>query len=748
MTGMTRAPRRTRVRVRGVVQGVGYRPFVYALARRYALSGWVLNDEEGVLLEAEGEAIEPFLAALEAEAPPLARVDAVESEWVTPRDEIGFSILESAHGGPARTGIGADAATCRACLEELFDPRDRRYLYPFVNCTHCGPRHTITRRLPYDRPNTSMAGFPLCGACAREYADVTDRRFHAQPLACPACGPRLSRPVAEVARRVLDGELIALKGLGGYHLVCDARSERAVSELRRRKDRDGKPLAVMALNLASAERLATLSAVERGLLSSVRRPVVVCDARPENGLASALAPGLDTLGLLLPYTPLHYLVFFEAAGRPSGIAWLDDPLDVYLVMTSANPGGEPLVKDDDEARARLAGIADAVVSHDRAIVVRSDDSVARVIDGAPRLLRRARGWTPDEVRLPITAHGVLAVGARQKSTVCLVRGDRAYVSQHLGDLDDVKTYAFFRETIAYLTQTLEVEPALVAHDLHPDFLSTRWALESGLPTLAVQHHHAHLAAVLAEHRLLTPTLGLSLDGYGLGDDGSAWGGELLLVEGARFERVGHLAALALPGGDRATREPWRVAVAALSAMGLRDEAVARWGPRATRLLAMLDADVACPTTTSAGRWFDAAAALLGLRDTVTYEGEAAMLLEASVRAPRVLPGAYRIEGGVLDLLPLLRALRGLSAREGADAFHGTLAHALVQWVLPHIPSRGAPSVALSGGCFANRALTEGVARGLREAGVRPLLSTALPMNDGGLSVGQALVAGLARLSPR
>ena len=737
------AVQRARVRVRGLVQGVGFRPFVYGLARRLELSGWVLNDADGVLLEAEGPDLAPFLRALADEAPPLARVDSIEPLAIAPRGASGaFAILESAHGGRATTGVTADAAVCRACLEELFDPHDRRYLYPFLNCTHCGPRHTITRRVPYDRPHTSMAAFPLCSACEREYRDPGDRRFHAQPVACPACGPRLSMAVADVVLHLRRGEIVALKGLGGYHLVCDARNADAVAELRRRKDRDGKPFAVMPLNVASAERLAILDAPERTLLSGVRRPIVVCRARPEAGLAGSIAPELGALGLMLPYTPLHWLLFFEAAGRPRGTAWLDQPSDVVFVMTSANPGGEPLVKDDDEAEARLGGIADVIVSHNRPIVVRSDDSVARVIDGAPRLLRRARGYAPEEVRLPVDADGVLAVGAHQKNTVCLVRGDRAYVSQHLGDLDDVKTYAFFKETIAYLTDVLEVTPTLVAHDLHPDFLSTRWALESGLPTYAVQHHHAHVAAVLAEHGVTGPALGLALDGFGLGLDGGAWGGELLFVHGARFERAGQLRELPLPGLDRAAREPWRMGVAALHEMGLGDEAVQRWGDPARRILAMLGAGIACPTTSSAGRWFDAAAALLGVRNRVTYEGEAPMILEGLVRTPRVLEGAYRIEGGVLDVLPLLRALRGLSPGDGADAFHGTFAHALAEWALAEAAARDVSTIALAGGCFANRPLAEGVAGRLRAAGVRPLLSRALPTNDGGLSVGQAFIAAL------
>lgn len=746
MTSSSVVVQRARVRVRGLVQGVGFRPFVYGLARRLDLSGWVLNDADGVLLEAQGYALEPFLRALADEAPPLARVDSVEPEALSPIDSSAssheFVILESTHGGRANTGVTADAAVCRDCLEELFDPADRRYLYPFLNCTHCGPRHTITRQVPYDRPNTSMAAFRMCEACDREYHEPSDRRFHAQPVACPACGPKLSMPVAEIVTRLRAGQIVALKGLGGYHLVCDARSPSAVSELRRRKDRDGKPFAVMPLNVASAESLAWLDDIERSLLRGVQRPIVVVHARRDMGLAPLVAPDLDAIGLMLPYTPLHWLLFHESLGRPEGTAWLESPCDVAFVMTSGNPGGEPLVKDDDEAITRLSRIADAIVSHDRTIVVRSDDSVARVIDGAPRLLRRARGYAPEEVRLPFDAHGTLAVGAHQKNTVCLVRRDRAYVSQHLGDLDDVKTHTFFKETIDYLSRMLDVTPTLVAHDLHPDFLSTRWALASGLPTVAVQHHHAHVAAVLAEHRVVEPVVGVALDGFGVGTDGGAWGGELLFVDGGRCERAGHLRELALPGLDRAAREPWRMATAALHSMGLRDEAVARFGDRATRVSSMIDAGIACPKTSSAGRWFDAAAALLGIREVVSYEGEAPMILEGLVRSPRVIDDAFAIDAGVLDLLPLLRAVRSLDRADGADAFHGTLALAISTWVLRETRVRDLSTVVLTGGCFANRPLAEGVASRLRAAGIRPLLSRVLPCNDGGLSVGQAFIAAL------
>ena len=453
---------RARVRVRGLVQGVGFRPFVYGLARRYALTGWVLNDDAGVLLEIQGRATDPFLRALRDELPPLARIDAVEVERVACVDEAAFEIRASARCAKLSTGIGADAAPCPACLTECFDPSDRRYRYPFLNCTHCGPRFTITRHLPYDRAQTSMAPFPMCAACEREYHDPLDRRFHAQPTACLSCGPRLTMDISEVVARLLRGEIVAIKGLGGFHVACDARNHEAVRRLRRAKQRDGKPFAVMIAGVASARSLVDLGGDEVRLLASVRRPVVLARRRPgELRLAPDVAPDLAWLGVMLPSSPLHYLLFHEAAGRPTGIAWLDESQELALVMTSANPGGEPLVIDDSEAERRLAGICDVIVGHDRAIVVRCDDPVMRVVAGAPLVVRRGRGFVPDGIDLPCDVPSVLATGAYLKNAICITRGSRAYLSQHLGDMDDAETYRFFEESIRHLESILEVEPVAV-----------------------------------------------------------------------------------------------------------------------------------------------------------------------------------------------------------------------------------------------------------------------------------------------
>ena len=706
----------------------------------------MLNDEEGVLLEAQGALAGDFLAALTAEAPPLARIDAVETEPVPPQPGgSGFEIRHSRAGGSVATGIGPDAAVCRDCLAELFDPGNRRYRYAFLNCTHCGPRYTITRRLPYDRQQTSMAGFPLCPACAAEYGDPSDRRFHAQPTACPACGPRLSHAPEEILARLSAGEIVAIKGLGGFHLAVDAGSGDAVERLRRVKQRNGKPFALMVANARSAARFVHLDADERaaaGECGPAHR--AAAPAGPMRApLAPAIAPDLAWLGVMLPYTPLHYLLFHEAAGRPSGMGWLDGAQDLTLVMTSANPGGEPLAIGNEEAHRRLAGIADVVADHDRDIVIRADDSVVRMMAGAPAFLRRGRGFVPVPVRLPRAVPPVLAVGGHLKSTVCVTRGNEAFLSQHIGDLDNAATVDFLEETVAHLLHVLGVEPVAVAHDLHPDFHSTRFAERLGLPMVPVQHHHAHVAAVLAEHRVEGPALGLALDGFGLGSDGGSWGGEMLLVDGPAAERIGHLAQLAQPGGDVAARQPWRMAAAALVRLGRADEIAARFGRfgPADGVRRMIESGINSPPTTSCGRWFDAACGLLGIRPTAGFEGEAPMVLESLVRQPRALPGAWSVRDGVLDLLPLLDALRSVTdAAEGADLFHGTLTAALIDWTLPVLRDRGLGRVALSGGCLMNGVLAEGLASGFAAAGIEALLPRQAPANDGGLSLGQAWVA--------
>ncbi len=762
-----RSARRRRLRVRGQVQGVGFRPFVYRIALDLGLAGFVRNDGEGVDIEVEGPpaALAAFERRLADEAPRLSRIVAIEADDRPAIADPGPFAIVASHAGGRGAHVTPDTATCPECLAELFDPRDRRWRYPFINCTHCGPRYTITRALPYDRPNTSMASFVQCAPCQAEYEDPLDRRFHAQPNACPDCGPRLrlvdpaghdmeaADPVAGALALLADGAILAIKGLGGFHLVCDAARPDAVRRLRERKQREEKPFALMVANVASIARHARVAPAEQAALESPERPIVLLERLdPAADLPAGVAPGLAMLGVMLPYTPLHYLLFHEAAGRPAGSAWLAAPLELALVCTSANPGGEPLVIGNDEALARLGRIADALVLHDREILIRCDDTVAHVRKGRLGFIRRARGQTPRALALARGGPPVLALGAYLKNTLCVTRGNEAFVSQHVGDLDNRPTCRALEETARHLLDVLDIEPALVASDLHPDFESTRLAAaiaaERGLPHLRVQHHHAHVAAVMAEHQLTGAVLGLALDGVGLGADGEAWGGELLAVDATGCRRVGHLSPIALPGGDRAAREPWRMAAAALYALGRAAEIESRFaGPAAAAVRGMLERGVRCPRTTSAGRWFDAAAGLLRIKDFAHFEGQAAMLLEglATAHGP-VDPwiDGHQVDAETLNLLPLLGRLADTSdAGFGAALFHSTLAHGLAAWASAAAESAGVGDVVLSGGCFMNRLLAADVERRLSATGLRVYEARELPPNDGGIAAGQAWVALLA-----
>ncbi len=736
-----RASPRLRIRLRGVVQGVGFRPHAFAVARRLRLSGFVLNDGEGVLVEVEGAAAPLFLSALLASPPPLARVDTVESTEIQSLGAAGF-VIHGSGAGPRLARIPADAATCPACLRELFDKASRFRHYPFISCTDCGPRFTLAQEPPFDRARTSMAGFPLCAACARDYADPDNRRFHAETIACPACGPRLSAAPEEIAAALRAGKIVALKGIGGFHLLCDARREDVVERLRARKLRDAKPFAVMVANAASVACVAAPSREEVRLVADRAAPIVLMRAKP--GLAPSIAPGLARVGVFLAYAPVHHLLFAALAGGGGAEA----PNDAALVATSANRGGEPLVTDDAEAHDKLAGVADLIVTHDRPIVQRADDSVLALIDGAPAFLRRARGYVPEPVDLRADGPPALALGAHLKTTVTVTRGREAFISQHIGDLDDAETIRFHRETTRRLLDVLDVKPQIVACDLHPDFRSTRMAEDFRLPVFRAQHHAAHIAAVAAENGSPARMLGAALDGYGMGDDGGAWGGELMLIEGSRWRRLGHLAPLPLPGGDRAAREPWRMALAAGAALGRPDaqplRRLAADRPLAAGVAALLRrSDL--PVTTSLGRLFDAAAAILGVRAEQQEEGQAAMELEACVRVPAVLAGGFTLAEGVLDFAPLFtRLLDGdLTPAEGADLFHGTIAAGLAAWIAQAAAGLGETRAALSGGCMMNRVLAEALCAELRRLGVAPLLPRAAPANDGGLSLGQAALARCA-----
>lgn len=754
---------RARVRVTGTVQGVGFRPFVYRLARRLELRGWVLNDSRGVLAEVEGpeQAIARFLARVEAEAPPLARVEDVVAEPVALRGGAGFRILSSAASGEPAAAVAADAGTCEACLAELFDPGDRRFRYPFVNCTDCGPRFTIVAGVPYDRPLTTMAGFEMCAACRAEYEDPGDRRYHAQPNACPDCGPRarlLERggeeaetapgedAVAAAARALRAGRIVAIKGLGGYHLACRADREAAVAALRARKHREAKPFALVVPGVEAAAALVELGDAEEALLRDPRRPIVLAPRRPITPVATAVAPRSRELGVMLPYAPLHHLLLADVG--------------VPLVLTSGNVSDEPIAFRDDDALARLEPIADLFLVHDRPIATRTDDSVVRVVVSGrgrrPLLLRRSRGYVPEALALPVAApRRLLACGAEQKSTFCLAKGGRAWVGHHVGDLENFETLRSFRAGVAHFERLFALAPELVAHDLHPDYLSTAYALErEGVETLAVQHHHAHLAACLAEHGLTAPAAGLIFDGSGYGEDGTIWGGELLAGDLAGYRRHGHLEPVPLPGGAAAIREPWRMACAWLRAAcgpepplppGLAGRVTAREWRNCGRL-----ADTAVRTT-SMGRLFDAVGALCGGPARVAYEGQAAVELEA-IAEPGVR-GRYEMpvlsdESVRIDPRPTLRAIvdelaRGRAPGRVAARFHETVAQASVEASERVAAAAGVDRVVLAGGVFQNRLLLERTAALLAEHHLRPLLPERLPPNDGAISYGQAAIAAVS-----
>ena len=776
-TAATPPPRRRlRLSIEGAVQGVGFRPYVYRLARELGVDGWVSNDTRGVEIEVEGdtEALERFRDRLPRERPPLATIHRLEAAWLDPDGAAparGFEIRGSVAGGARTAVVLPDAATCPECLAEVLDPAARRHRYPFTNCTHCGPRFTIVRALPYDRPNTTMAGFPLCPDCRREYEDPEDRRFHAQPIACPACGPRLALlcpdgsavpgdPLAGAAAALRRGEIVALQGLGGFQLLVDARDPTVVARLRARKHREEKPFALMVPDLAAARALCRVPPAAEAALASVQAPIVLLDRLPGAEVAGEVAPGNPSLGLMLPATPLHHLLLRE--------------LGFPVVATSGNRSDEPIAIDPAEARERLQGIADLFLVHDRPIERHADDSVVRLLAGEVRVVRRARGYAPMPIRLPRPVPTILAVGAHLKNTVALAVEEQVYLSQHLGDLETPESLAAFERVIADFLRLYEAVPAAIAHDLHPDYASTRfarelarrWSEERGepVPLVPVQHHHAHLAACLLDADPAgagRPALGFTWDGTGYGTDGTIWGGELLLGDAASFLRVGWLRPFRLLGGDAAVREPRRVALALLwevlgrDALERRDLApVADFRPDELRLLAgMLETGLNSPVTTSAGRLFDGVAALVGLHPRVSFEGQAAMALEA-LAARETGRGAWGYPlpvtgspsaGLELDWRPLvLEVLRDLARDTAPERIAARFHRGLVEAMVAAARAVGEGRVALTGGCFQNRLLTEEAARCLGEHRFQVLLHRAVPANDGGVSLGQVAVAA-ARL---
>lgn len=753
-----------RVRVRGLVQGVGFRPFVHRLALRHQLAGWVRNASGAVEVALEGEptAIEDFLAELWLEAPPLAQIDEVGVECVAPEGLAGFVIEVSAQEPGRRLPVPPDVAICPACERELNDPGNRRYRYPFITCTDCGPRYTVIERLPYDRERTTMRAFTQCPACAREYHTPGDRRHHSETNSCPDCGPSVwleagavgqvsatgEAAIRQTAALLRCGEIVALRGFGGYHLACDATSATAVSELRRRKRREAKPFAVMVQSLADARALVLISDAEAALLERRERPVVLLEARRFNGIAPEVAPGLKSLGVMLPSTPLH-LLLLQATGCP-------------LVMTSGNLSDEPIATGNSEARRRLGVIADAFLMHDREILSRTDDSVLRMAGGDPVYLRRSRGYAPLPMRLPIeTPVPLLAVGPHLKNTFTLAQGGAAWVSPHIGDLENVEGLEHFRHALAVYRRLFRVDPVAVVHDLHPGYLSTRIAEEMALPTtIAVQHHHAHIAAVMAEHGVTTPVIGVAYDGTGYGTDSTVWGAEILRADLTEFTRLAHLRSAPLPGGELAARQPWRCALGYASldpSAATLFEPTLRGIPPTELALArrQLEARLNTPMASSMGRLFDAAAAVLGIRQVSAYEGQAAMELEALAgnRVGSEFHCPIEPDGAVpwqIDPLPLLawlarrRAQRGSVADLAAD-FHESVARLTEQMVMRAVEQAGLTTVALGGGVFQNARLLTSLRSRLEHHGLRVLTPRQLSPNDGAVSYGQAAVAA-ARLA--
>ncbi len=751
---------RRRIRVTGTVQGVGFRPFVYRQAVGLGLAGFVRNDSQGVLIEAEGDrqALKELCRIVAETPPPLA---VVESVHVTAAEELAgwteFRIERSGARGMPDVPVTVDAATCDECLAELGDPSNRRYRYPFTNCTDCGPRYTIVTSVPYDRASTTMSAFEMCAACQAEYEDPGSRRFHAQPNACPECGPRViwcdpagrrlvdgDEAVGAAVEALLDGKVVAVKGIGGYHLAVDATSDRAVASLRRRKARDDKPFAVMVGGLDQANSLGRLTDPGARELLSPRRPVVLVAKRDGAALANGVAPGLPEVGLLLAYTPLHHLLSIGTA-RP-------------LVMTSGNLSDDPIAHVESDAFDRLGPLVDGFLTHDRPIHIRCDDSVVRASAAAPQVMRRSRGYAPEPLDLPEPARRqVLAVGAELKSTVSVVRGRSVVPSHHLGDLEHLATYRSFLQATRHLCELFGARPEVVAHDLHPEYLSTKWALDSGLRPWPVQHHHAHVVSCMVEHHRTGRLLGVAFDGLGLGDDGDLWGGEFLVTELSAYERVGHLAKVTMPGGVAAIREPWRMAVAWVQT-ALGAEEAARVGAQLDSrwpAVAALAARGAGPSTTSAGRLFDAVSALMGLRARVSYEGQAAIELEALARREdRGRSPVYPVEiveregTMVLDPSPALAAIRrdlddGVAAGRVAAGFHEGLGLGVANLASELASRHGLDTVALSGGVFQNVRLTEVVVDHLEARGLEVLTHRVIPPNDGGISVGQAAVAALS-----
>lgn len=759
------------ITIRGQVQGVGFRPFVYNLAQRFGVVGSVANGPKGVTVFAQADKcqLDRFVAQLESEQPSMSEIESLHVIHAPVKVELTeFEIMKSEQG-ELDLSVTPDAAVCQECLSELFDPNNRRYLYPFINCTHCGPRYSLITALPYDRPNTTMAKFQLCNRCEAEYTDPEDRRFHAQPTACIECGPQLSfytgdgqllecdDPIARTLELIQQGKIVAIKGVGGFHLACDARNSQAIKRLRERKHRDEKPLAVMAANPQSIESYVELTDLRIQGLKTMVAPVCLIP-KTQSALPDELAPDQAWLGVMLPHSPLHYLLFHQAAGSPVGSQWLDEKQDLLLVMTSANRSGNPQVISNEEAFTQLQGIADGYLLHNRDIHTRCDDSVVSMVaENSSAVVRRGRGLSPQYIQLPFDSESclpsVLAVGAFFKNTVCLTKGNKAYISQYIGDLDNPECCRALNETVKQLSAMLDIEPELVVADLHSEFYSTGFAQsfsqQQQIPLLQVQHHHAHIAAVMAENVIQEPVLGLALDGLGLGDDGSLWGGELFKVLKGEYQRLSNLEPIPLAGGDSAAKEPWRVAAGVLFQLGQAEQIENRFGGhKASPMISqLLQKKINTPMTSSAGRVFDAVAALLGLKDKNAYEAQAAMVLES--KAYRYLkshpwplePLLIEPTQSPLNLAPLFtRLLDCKDQGYGAALFHHQLITALSLWVADWSEKEGINKVVLAGGCFLNQLMLQGITEQLEASGLSVFTTKKLPCNDGSISLGQAQIA--------
>src|ERR1700733_5827544 len=737
-------PVRRQIRVRGIVQGVGFRPFVYNLAQKLGLAGYVLNSSAGVVIEVEGDRthVDRFVRELTENPPPLAQIEEIAIENLEPATYSAFAIRESVDEPGAPAPVSPDVATCADCLRELQTPGNRRFGYPFTNCTNCGPRYTITRMIPYDRPLTTMACFPMCEQCLREYEDPSNRRFHAQPNACPNSRPSPTLPIDRARQLLHEGRIVAIKGLGGFHLVCDAFNDAAVRLLRDRKKRSDKPFALMVPDIDAAEKLCVVSDAERAALTSIRRPIVILARRPDAPLSPALAPGNHTLGVMLPYTPLHYLLFGDSFSA--------------LVMTSGNVSEEPIVTGNREAAARLHSIADAFLFHHRDIHTRVDDSVARVFAGKERVLRRSRGYAPHPVTLSFPLAEILACGAELKNTFCLTKDHHAFLSQHIGDLENYETLVFYRETLDRMQQLFRIAPTAVAYDLHPEYLSTKLALEmTEVQQIGVQHHHAHIASCMAENGIADKVIGVAFDGTGFGTDGKIWGGEFLVADFTGFERRAHFRYVPLAGGDRAVREPWRLGLSyLLDTFGAELDSLdlpffRGLGPKKMATVrSMIERRINTVQTSACGRLFDAVASIAGLRDEVNFEAQAAIELEACAFAGVEAAYPFEITAGTpwqVDVRPTIQQMvRDVLAAKPTGwisaAFHNTVAAIIVEVCLRLRAAERIDRVCLSGGTFQNVYLVQRAAASLRDNGFEVVLHSKVPPNDGGISLGQAVIA--------